>query len=103
MKPYEIQELEQCGFFSKMFGSKPAENGWKELNNLLAQAASMDAVTAADVQAALKKWGVKFNDENLQQLTLKNFLKFTELSLMFIVRWLQEKKLVVKVKVKTHG
>ena len=67
MKPYEIQELEQCGFFSKMFGSKPAENGWKELNNLLAQAASMDAVTAADVQAALKKWGVKFNDENLQQ------------------------------------
>ena len=67
VKPYEIQELEQCGFFSKMFGSKPAENGWKELNNLLAEAASMDAVTAADVQAALKKWGVKFNDENLQQ------------------------------------
>ena len=67
MKPYEIQELEQCGFFSKMFGSKPAENGWKELNNLLANAVDMNAVTAGDVQAALKKWGVKFNDENVQQ------------------------------------
>ena len=67
MKPYEIQELEQCGFFSKMFGNKPAENGWKELNNLLANAKDMDAVTADDVQAALKKWGVKFNDENMQQ------------------------------------
>ena len=67
MKPYEIQELEQCGFFSKMFGSKPAENVWKELNNLLANAKDMDAVTAEAVQAALKKWGVKFSDENLQQ------------------------------------
>ena len=67
VKPYEIQELEQCGFFSKMFGSKPADNGWKELNNLLANAVDMNAVTAGDVQAALKKWGVKFNDENVQQ------------------------------------
>ena len=67
VKPYEIQELEQCGFFSKMFGSKPTENAWKELNNLLANAKDMDAVTAADVQAALKKWGVKFSDENVQQ------------------------------------
>ena len=67
MKPYEIQELEQCGFFSKMFGSKPAENAWKELNNLLANAENMDAVTAEAVQAAIKKWGVKFNDENLQK------------------------------------
>ena len=67
VKPYEIQELEQCSFFSKMFGSKPAENAWKELNNLLANAKDMDAITAADVQAALKKWGVKFSDENVQQ------------------------------------
>ena len=67
MKPYEIQELEQCGFFSKMFGSKPAENGWKELNNLLANATNMNTITADAVQAALKKWGVKFNDDNLQQ------------------------------------
>ncbi|MDY4919778.1 MAG: hypothetical protein SO119_01660 [Phascolarctobacterium sp.] len=67
MKPYAIQELEQCGFFSKMFGSKPAENGWKELNNLLAEAPNLDAVSASDVQAALKKWGVKFNEENMQQ------------------------------------
>lgn len=67
MKPYTTQELEQCGFFSKMFGSKPTENGWKELNNLLADAPEATAISAAQAQAALKKWGVKFNEENLNQ------------------------------------
>lgn len=67
MKPYEIQELEQCGFLSKIFGSKPAENGWKELNNLLANADDINSVTADSVHAALKKWGIKFNEENMQQ------------------------------------
>lgn len=65
MKPFTTQELEECGFFSKMFGSKPAENGWKELNNLLAQASSALEISGADAHSALKKWGVKFNDENM--------------------------------------
>lgn len=67
MKPFQIQELEECGFISKLFGSKPAENGWKELNNLLAEAASVNELNANDIKGALKKWGVKFNDENMNQ------------------------------------
>lgn len=64
MKPFTAQELEECGFFSKIFGDKPAENGWKELNNLLAAADNANTVSAEAVKGALKKWGVKFNDEN---------------------------------------
>ena len=67
MKPFTTQELEACGFFSKMFGSKPAENGWKELNNLLADADSAMSISADAVHSALKKWGVKFNEENINQ------------------------------------
>ena len=67
MKPYSMQELEECGFLSKIFGSKPTENGWKELNNLLAAAPDALAVSADDVHHALKKWGIKFNDDNFNQ------------------------------------
>lgn len=67
MKPFTTQELEACGFFSKMFGSKPTENGWKELNNLLAEATDMNGVSADAVKGALKKWGVKFTEENLNE------------------------------------
>lgn len=67
MRPYVKQELEECGFFSKMFGSKPAENGWKELNNLLAEAAEITTLTGEQVKGALKKWGVKFSEENVNQ------------------------------------
>ncbi len=67
MKPYTVQELESCGFLSKIFGSKPTENGWKELNNLLAAANCAADISAEDVKASLKKWGVKFNDDNLNQ------------------------------------
>ena len=67
MKPYSMQELEECGFLSKIFGSKPTENGWKELNNLLASAPDALAVSADDVHHALKKWGVKFHDDNFNQ------------------------------------
>ena len=67
MKPFTTQELEECGFFSKMFGSKPAENGWKELNNLLAAADSTLTISSDSVHGALKKWGVKFNEENMNQ------------------------------------
>ena len=67
MKPFTTQELEACGFFSKIFGSKPTENGWKELNNLLAEATDMNGVAADAVKGALKKWGVKFTEENLNE------------------------------------
>lgn len=67
MKPFTTQELEECGFFSKIFGSKPAENGWRELNNLLAAAGNALEISGADARSALKKWGVKFNDENMNQ------------------------------------
>jgi len=67
LKPYSMQELEECGFLSKIFGSKPTENGWKELNNLLAAAPDALAVSVDDVHHALKKWGVKFNDDNFNQ------------------------------------
>lgn len=69
MKPFTKQELAECGFFSKMFGSKPAENGWKALNNLLAEADSVCDLTEADVHDALKRWGVKFHEDNLNQRT----------------------------------
>lgn len=67
MKPFEAQKLESCGIFSKLFGSKPAENGWKELNNLLAAAQNMQEISQENVTGALKKWGVKFHDDNMQQ------------------------------------
>lgn len=67
MKPFVKQELEESGFLSKIFGSKPAENGWKELNNILAEIDSVNELHADDVRRALKKGGVKFNDENMNQ------------------------------------
>ena len=54
MKPFEAQKLESCGIFSKLFGSKPAENGWKELNNLLAAAQNMQEISQENVTGALK-------------------------------------------------
>lgn len=67
MKPYSLQELEKCSFLSKIFGSTPGENGWKELNNLLAEAPDALSLTTSDVKGALKRWGVKFHDDNLAQ------------------------------------
>lgn len=67
LKPYEKQELEACGFFSRLFGDKPAENAWKELNNLLADADSVLDLNEEQVRGALKKWGVKYNEENYKE------------------------------------
>lgn len=61
MKPYTEQELEACGLFSRLF-SKPANNAWKEINNLLAACSSADEISAAQAKAAAKKWGAKFDD-----------------------------------------
>jgi len=64
---YTKQELEQCGFLSSLFGGKPAANAWKEINNILADATSAQELTSDKVKKALKNWGVKFNEENLQE------------------------------------
>lgn len=66
MKPFIPQELEKCGMFAKLFGNKPADNAWKELNNLLANTNSIDDINKEQVNTALKKWGIKFNEENMQ-------------------------------------
>lgn len=67
MNGFTKQELTACGFFSSLFGSKPAENAWKELNNILADAASAQELDAAKVKKVLQNWGVKFNEENNNQ------------------------------------
>lgn len=67
MKPYTHQELAPCGMFSKLFGGKPAQNAWAEINNLLADAATPRDLTADKVNAALKRWGAKMDDASLEQ------------------------------------
>ena len=67
MKPYIKQELEACGFFSKMFSGKPTENAWKEINNILADAQNAQELTADKVKSALKSWGAKLDDQSLNQ------------------------------------
>ena len=67
MKPYIKQELEARGFLSKMFSGKPTENAWKEINNILADAQSAQELTADKVEAALKSWGAKLDDQSLNQ------------------------------------
>ncbi len=67
MNGYTKQELEKSGFLSGLFGGKPAANAWKEINNILADASSALELSEDKVKKALKNWGVKFNDENLQE------------------------------------
>lgn len=57
LKAYTKQELEDSGFFAKLLGSKPSGNAWKEINNLLADAASADEISAARIQETVKKMG----------------------------------------------
>ena len=64
MKPFTHQELQSCGFFSKLFGSAPTDNAWKELNNLFFDAKDLHSITKEAVKQALKKWGVKPSEEN---------------------------------------
>ena len=67
MKGFAKQELAASGFFSSLFGGKPAENAWKELNNILAEAASAKELSEDRVQKALKSWGAKINEESSPQ------------------------------------
>lgn len=66
MNGYTKQELEKCSFLSGLFGGKPVANAWKEINNILADADSATELSADQVKKALKNWGVKLSDENLQ-------------------------------------
>lgn len=64
---YTKQELEQSGFISSLFGGKPAANAWKEINNILADATNAQELTSDKVKKALKNWGTKFSEENMQE------------------------------------
>lgn len=67
MKPYTKQELESCGFFSKLLSGKPTHNAWAEINNILAEADKVQQLTADNVSKALKTWGAKMDDSSLEQ------------------------------------
>lgn len=65
MKPFEVQELEKRGMLDTFFSGKPEENGWKELNNILAGAEDMSQVPVGALKKAAGKWDVKFNERNI--------------------------------------
>lgn len=67
MKPFELQQLEEVGFFSRLLSGKPTGNGWKEVNNILADANDAFALSEAALAAALKKWGAKMDEESMEQ------------------------------------
>lgn len=67
MRGYEKQELEQQGFVFNLIYGKPAGNAWKEINNFMADADSALDLTADKVKQIIKKWGVKFTEENTQE------------------------------------
>lgn len=66
MKPYVQQEIKSCGFFSKLINGKPTENTWAEINNILAEAENVHALTAEKVQSAVKKWGGKLDESSFE-------------------------------------
>lgn len=67
MKPYTKQELEERGLFSSLLSGKPVQNAWAEINNILADAAKAQDLTAAQVTAAAKKWGAKLDESTMEQ------------------------------------
>lgn len=67
MRGYEKQELEQQAFIYNIFYGKPAGNAWKEINNFMADAESAYDLTASKAIELAKKWGVKFNEDNVQE------------------------------------
>ena len=67
MKGFKKQELEQQGFMGKLFGSKPQQNAFAEINNILTDAATAAELTKDAAAGIFKKWGCKFNDGNMDQ------------------------------------
>lgn len=67
MRGYEKQELEQQAMFYTIFYGKPAGNAWKELNNFMVDAESAYELTEAKAKELVKKWGVKYSEDNVQE------------------------------------
>ncbi len=67
MKAYTKQELEERGLFSSLLSGKPVQNAWAEINNILVDAEKAQDLTAAQVNAAVKKWGAKLDDSSMEQ------------------------------------
>ncbi len=67
MKPYTHQDLEERGLFSTLMNGKPSANAWAEINNILAEADTAQALTPEKLQAALKRWSAKLNEHTLEQ------------------------------------
>lgn len=67
MKGFKKQELEEQGFMGRLFGSKPQQNAFAEINNILTEAKSAQELTKDAAAAIFKKWGCKFSDTNMDQ------------------------------------
>lgn len=67
MKGFKKQDLEQQGFMGKLFGNKPQQNAFAEINNILADAKSAAELSKDAAAAIFKKWGCKFSDSNMDQ------------------------------------
>ncbi len=67
MKGFKKQELEEQGFMGRLFGSKPQQNAFAEINNILTDAKSAQELTQDAAGAIFKKWGCKFSDANMDQ------------------------------------
>ena len=51
----------------RLFGSKPQQNAFAEINNILTEAESAQELTKDAAAAIFKKWGCKFSDTNMDQ------------------------------------
>ena len=67
MKGFKKQELEEQGFMGRLFGSKPQQNAFAEINNILTEAKSAQELPKDAAAAIFKKWGCKFSDTNMDQ------------------------------------
>lgn len=67
MKGFKKQELEEQGFMGRLFGSKPQQNAFAEINNILTEAKSAQELTKDAAAAIFKKWDCKFSDTNMDQ------------------------------------
>lgn len=51
----------------RLFGSKPQQNAFAEINNILTEAKSAQELTKDAAAAIFKKWGCKFSYTNMDQ------------------------------------
>lgn len=67
MNGFNKQELEKQSFMDKLFGGNQGANGLTEITNFLADAKRADELTKEQANSFLKKWGCKFNEENMSR------------------------------------